>query len=172
MDQSEAMLKSFKHNERLLADIVANIGGCYVANTVTTVNANEHKLKEFSDKNFTLITAIGVFEYLPSPLNSLSEMLRCLDENGLLLLSIPNEKSLFRKIEPALNITLVSIGKLFNINRLKQREYTGFKKSYSFPDLTKEVPNLNRKILKVKNIPLATKGIRKYIYPNQLYIIG
>ncbi len=172
MDQSEAMLKSFKDNEKLLADIITDYGGCYISDHITIINADEHRLKEFEDKSFLLITAIGVYEYISSPLNTLSEMLRCLDDKGVLLLSIPNEKSLFRKIEPTLNFILINTGKLLGIKRFKHREYTGFKAGFNFPNLNIEIPKLDKKILKIQKIPLGTRGMRKVIYPNLLFIIG
>ncbi len=172
MDQSEAMLKSFKDNEKLLADIVTDNGGCYISDHVTIINADEHSLREFEDKSFVLITAIGVYEYIAKPLDTLSEMLRCLDDKGVLLLSIPNEKSLFRKIEPTLNFILINTGKLLGIKRFKHREYTGFKAGFNFPNLNIEIPKLGGKILKIQKIPLGTEGMRKVIYPNLLFIIG
>lgn len=42
----------------------------------------------FKDKTFDLIVAIDLIEHLPAPIKSISEMLRCLKVNGILILMV------------------------------------------------------------------------------------
>lgn len=66
----------------------------------------------FSNNNFNLVIALGLFEYIQSPDEALQEVHRVLKEDGNLIVSIPNKASLFRKLRGIEN-TITSPLKLF-----------------------------------------------------------
>jgi SAM-dependent methyltransferase len=172
IDTSEGMKRAFESNQRLLSKIIDNYGSCYIPERIAFKIGNEQYLSNIPRNSLQLILAIGVFEYLESPLDILEEMFECLVEKGSIIITLPNEKSIFRKYEPNLNILAIKIGTVFRMKKLKNRKYTGYNKSYCFPALGTELPKLGMRVIKTMDLPLGTDIIRRFIKPNTMYIIS
>ncbi len=171
MDRAKNMVESFSKSKHVLERIVSTIGGNFDPTKIEMKVGDETNLLDFPNANFNLIISIAVLEYVNSPLDTLSQFLRCLDNDGAIIATLPNPNSLFRKIEPPLNSLAVSIGRTFRVEKLKNRACTGFDSNYKHIDLKKEIIKIGGEVSYTQGVPLALHGIRNHVVPNQLFVI-
>jgi SAM-dependent methyltransferase len=167
LDRSEAMLRSARENRGTLQRLAHGLGGEYRPDRIQPVIGDDGSLRGLRDESFDAILAIAVLEYVPSPAETLGELLRCLTPDGVLLAVVPNPRSLLRRIEPPINTVSAWFGSRIRSARLADRACTG-RAHQTRMDILACVPASGGTVDSVETIPLALGGPRRHVAPNRL----
>lgn len=97
VDISEAMVNSAKQQ--------------YPELNLSVANATQ---LPFAESTFATVVALGVIEYIAASNTVLSEIKRVLNHNGDLIISIPNQSSIFRKLRKIESVFTVPIKQLIH----------------------------------------------------------
>ncbi|WP_354622639.1 methyltransferase domain-containing protein [Psychromonas sp. MME2] len=88
----------------------------------------------FENKFAKCIISLGTLEYIPSDMLALTEYNRVLQDDGQLIISVPNKHSFFRKLRNLENKLLLLLKRLFTSNN--EIHFQGYHKQWDIDSLT------------------------------------
>lgn len=121
-------------------------------------------------KPFDLALAVSILEYQVDPAALLGSIIRLLRPGGLLLFTVPNSRSLVRRIERPVDAVAACVGRMTRIDRLSHRSYSShrpFGSSVPWVDGLALTGAVCREIIAM---PLGGEGFRSKIHPNLLVV--
>lgn len=109
-------------------------------NLHATLSVGDASALQFPDNYFDLITCISVIEWLDKDKEAIGEIQRVLKKDGMAIISVPNQKSLLRKIEKVFFKLKKAISPLLKL----EAGYLTFQKHQYSPDKFDEFCNTNK----------------------------
>jgi glycosyltransferase involved in cell wall biosynthesis/ubiquinone/menaquinone biosynthesis C-methylase UbiE len=99
-------------------DMIKKAKGFYPNIKVLEANATA---MPFKNNSFAAIVTLGVFEYIDDYHIALNEITRVLQNNGVLILSIPNKHSIFRVLRRIENLFVKPLKAILTFNKTKTK---------------------------------------------------
>jgi SAM-dependent methyltransferase len=171
LDRSQAMLTAGERDEAVLRRLVSRDGGTYRPERVTRIHGDDQSLSEFGPESFQVILAIAVLEYLPSPVRAIGELVQRLRPGGTLLFTMPNGRSILRRIEPPINAAATWIGSRLGSRRLVERACTGSAWRLREVDVRGGIDAAGAVLERTVPLPLALGGVLSRVEPNEMFVV-
>lgn len=123
LDVSATMVRAgFAHQADAVA-LVRAAGHEPVPGRVRRVVGPLEALREPANGVFDVILAVAVLEYLPDPEGLLTALAARLRPGGRLVMTVPNERSWYRRIENMAGALGAGVGSALGLERLRSRAY-------------------------------------------------
>ena len=118
---------------------------------------------------FDVILAIAVLEYLDDPVRAFNTFRRIIQPDGVIIFSVPNPVSFFRRVEGPTNRLLATLGKVTNSKLFYDRRYTEFQSHRRSQRLDLLFEPIQR--LEEVPLPLGMEGWRRRVHPSVLFAV-
>jgi SAM-dependent methyltransferase len=119
---------------------------------------------------FDVVMMISVLEYQADPKKMLADVVHLLRPGGLLLLTVPNQRSMLRRIERPLDYCSVAVGRLISVPRLANRCYSGTRPYGSKVPWVEALSSAGAFVTQQQGIRLGDRPPRSWIRPNVLVV--
>jgi 2-polyprenyl-3-methyl-5-hydroxy-6-metoxy-1,4-benzoquinol methylase len=170
-DRSQAMLTAGERDETTLRRLVSHLGGTYRPERVERIRGDDQSLSQLGSERFQVILAIAVLEYLSAPVQTIRELVQRLHPGGALIFTMPNSRSILRRVEPPINSAATWIGSRLGSHRLIERACTGSARSLRAVDLREGIDAAGAVLEQIVPLPLALGGILSRVEPNEVFVV-
>lgn len=170
VDTSWDMLRSGDLARDRIETVLHPTGGGRRIGTVVRVAGSTSAIAGAARKPFDLALAVSVLEYQADPTALLVEITQLLRPGGLLLFTVPNGRSLVRRVEKPVDAVAARVGRAAGVDRLAYRSYSSnrpFGSSVPWLGALASTGAVRREIVQ---LPLGDKGLRAKLYPNLLVV--
>ena len=168
LDLSEAMQAAAAASLEQAIKLIRRSGRMSRPPRIHRVVGDIHCLNE-EHCRFDVILAIAVLEYLEYPAAAFATLCRMVAPGGVIIFSIPQPNSLFRRVEVPINRLAAAVGRLTGSKRLYDRRYSELcpQRGSQRLDLTFGPTQL----LEAVPLPLGLHGWRRHVKPSILMTV-
>lgn len=123
-------------------------------------------------REYDLVLAVAVIEYLHDPLDVLGRLLNMLSDRGVLLMTLPDRASAFRRVESVTGRFAAGLGTRLGIRALADRAYVQAWPGQPSLDWLDLVARSTARLLWHEGIPLGDGWLRRRIHPSRLIALS
>ncbi len=171
IDRSKHMVTTGLRDQGWIIDLLGRRGFTSRADTLFRVVGDAACLGTTATSRFDLILAISVLEYLPQPGQVIARLLELTKPSGVVIVSVPNHRSSFRRVERQINGLAARLGSIIGSDVLRDRSYSQTKPRGSEPDWPALIERAGACVLDVVGLPLGEGRIRACVTPTLVYVL-
>jgi SAM-dependent methyltransferase len=177
LDRSEGMLRAGSGDAGagasagVGADLLDAVGLVPRPRRVHRLAASVDALPFRAGTQFDLILAVALLEYLDDPAAVLAGLASCLAPDGAIVVTLPDTRSLVRRVERPVDRGMAALGKLVGVRRLADREYTGLRPPRSSSDWTDAVNRAGLVVSRSERLSAGSTAPRRWLHPNLLLVL-
>lgn len=169
LDPSWEMIQAGLSQTDTIEELIRRDGSSYRPARIDRVVGTIDCLR--TEGNYDLILAIAVIEYLERPHQVLAELLGRLRPEGVLLVTLPDSRTLFRRLEAVGAGAAGWIGDRLGIRTLSDRSYTSNWPAGAGFDWVELVYGAKATILLEEGIPLGDGFVKRRLRPTRLFAL-
>ena len=121
---------------------------------------------------FDVVTAIAVLEYLNNPSQTARALRGCLSERGILCVTWPSSRSLFRKIERLASRAVAYLGRRSKNSALHSRDYVQYQSGVTGREWKRAFTAVGLVPVERIGLPMGNQGWRLLARPSELVVFA
>jgi 2-polyprenyl-3-methyl-5-hydroxy-6-metoxy-1,4-benzoquinol methylase len=121
---------------------------------------------------FDVVSAIAVLEYLANPVQTARALRGCLSERGILCVTWPSSRSVFRKIERFGSRSVAHLGRRSNRAALHSRDYVQYQSGVTAREWTRALTGAGLVLVERVGLPMGNRGWRLLARPSELVVFA
>lgn len=175
LDVSEAMVRAGADRVDDVVDVVGIVGSAdsapprpevirRVVGPIETLHASEKG-------SFDVCLAIAVLEYLPDPAKTVATLCSLLRPGGRLILTVPNDRSAFRRVESLVGSLGASLGRVLGSERLRSRAYASVRPHGNHVPWQKGIDHTRVAVERIVPLTLADDGALSHFAATQIIVV-
>lgn len=170
VDTSWAMLHAGAVGEHQVEEILDGMGLDHRSDALVRVAGSTSALAGAIQRPFDLVLAVSVLEYQPDPGELLARLVEMVRPAGYIVFSVPNNRSIVRRVEGPIDALAARAGQLLGVDRLTHRSYSSTRPFGSDVPWAEALTAAGAICRDLVPLSLGDSGLRAALRPNWLVV--